>query len=127
MQFFQLGDATRQLEVVLFPKTLQQLKTVLADGQCVLVKGKISKRNGDMKIIAEDISPWPDEFLFVYFKPEVGRTAMAAAKDLMQAQPGTLPVYIAAKGKLVKASFTVDQAVIAPLVQQLGQDQVVLV
>lgn len=127
MQFFQLGDATRQMEVVLFPKMVQQLKTVLSDGQCVLVKGKVSKRNGDVKIIAEDITPWPDEFLFVHFTPTTSRSAIVAAKQIMQDHPGTIPVYITAKGKLVKATFSVNQTVIQPLIQQLGQDQVVLV
>jgi DNA polymerase-3 subunit alpha len=127
MQFFQLGDATRQIEVVLFPKALQHLKTVLADGQCILVKGKISKRNGDIKIIAEDITPWPDEFLFLYFPPEMKRSALTAAKQLLQDHPGSVPVYIAAKGKLIKATFSVDSTVIQPLIEQLGQDHVVLV
>ncbi|MBI4407721.1 MAG: DNA polymerase III subunit alpha, partial [Candidatus Kerfeldbacteria bacterium] len=127
MQFFQLSDATQQMEVVLFPKALVQLKTVLSDGQCVLVKGKVSKRDGESKIIAETITPWPDEFIFVHFDSTVNRQQLAQAKQLLQDHPGSMPVYIAAKDKLMRASTTVAAEVVPPLQQLLGADHAVLV
>lgn len=127
MQFFQLSDATDQMEVVIFARTLQTLKTVLSEGQCVSVKGKVSKRDGEIKLIAEEVMPWPEQFLFVQLNEQTKPADMASVKELFDRCPGELPVYVLAKQKLLKTQNMVSPAVAPELAQLLGQDQVILV
>jgi DNA polymerase-3 subunit alpha len=127
MQFFQFGDASEQIEVVLFARAMQNLKTVLSDGQCVSVKGKISKRDGEMKIIAEEVTAWPDQFLCLQL-PDTTKTAqMTELKQTLEQHVGDLPLYILAKGKLMKTQSLVAPTVVPALAEQLGQDRVILV
>ncbi len=55
MAFVRLSDYTGMLEVVLFPKTYEEYRTVIAPGLCIGVKGKISSRNGEVSVIADNI------------------------------------------------------------------------
>jgi DNA polymerase-3 subunit alpha len=55
MAFLRLADFTDKIEVVVFPKTWFQFKSLLALDSCVAVKGKISDRNGELSMIADNI------------------------------------------------------------------------
>ncbi len=127
MQFFQLGDATDQMEVVLFARTLQTLKTVLSDGQCVSVKGKTSKRDGEIKLIAEEVMPWPDQFVFVHLSAETKPADLAQMKQVVEQFPGDLPLYVLAKEKLLKTQSLVAPGAVPNLVGLFGQERVILV
>ncbi len=53
MLFGQLADATGSVEIVVFPKTLAENPAVFAPGQCILVKGTWSTRNGTPSFAVE--------------------------------------------------------------------------
>lgn len=53
MLFGQLADASGAVEIVVFPKTLAESPTVFAPGQCILVKGSWSTRNGTPSFAVE--------------------------------------------------------------------------
>ncbi len=57
MCFVKLSDFTSSVEVVFFPKTLEQFKLVVIPETCVSIKGKMSKRNDTESIIADAIKP----------------------------------------------------------------------
>jgi DNA polymerase-3 subunit alpha len=57
MCFVKLSDFTSSVEVVFFPKTLEQFKTLVVPETCVSIKGKMSKRNDTESIIADAIKP----------------------------------------------------------------------
>ena len=55
MAFVTLADHEDTLEIVVFPKIFTEFKALLIPGTCVVVKGKISKRNDELSIIADAI------------------------------------------------------------------------
>jgi DNA polymerase-3 subunit alpha len=57
MCFVKLSDFDSSVEIVFFPKTLEQFKTLVIPETCVSIKGKMSKRNDTESIIADAIKP----------------------------------------------------------------------
>ncbi len=57
MCFMKLSDFDSSIEVVFFPKTLEQFKNLVVPDTCVSIKGKMSKRNDTESIIADAIKP----------------------------------------------------------------------
>ena len=56
MAFVQLEDAGGQkMEAIVFPKTLEKYETLWEEGNIVLVTGKISDKDGTLKIIADEV------------------------------------------------------------------------
>jgi DNA polymerase-3 subunit alpha len=55
MMFVRLADFTGTLEVVVFPKTFTEFRTMLVPENCVAVKGRFSNRNGNPSLIVEKI------------------------------------------------------------------------
>lgn len=53
MAFIKLSDFSGDVEVVVFPRTLKENETLLISGMCVMLKGKISERNGIPSFVAE--------------------------------------------------------------------------
>jgi len=57
MCFMKLSDFDSSIEIVFFPKTLEQFKALVIPETCVSIKGKMSKRNDTESIIADAIKP----------------------------------------------------------------------
>lgn len=55
MAFLKIADKEDRVEVVVFPKTFEQFKGLLEKDKCLSVKGKISKRNDEISILADAI------------------------------------------------------------------------
>ncbi len=55
MVFLKLSDFSDSIEVVVFPKIYSDFVELLQNEKCVLIKGRISKRNEDTSLIAESI------------------------------------------------------------------------
>ncbi len=55
MAFVKLSDFSDSLEVVVFPKTFAEFADLLQTEKCLLIKGKISKRNEETSLIADSI------------------------------------------------------------------------
>ncbi len=55
MLFLTVEDMTDNLEIVVFPKVLLEFGELLQAESCVSIKGKMSKRNGTLSMIAEAV------------------------------------------------------------------------
>ncbi|MCK5591914.1 MAG: DNA polymerase III subunit alpha, partial [Candidatus Pacebacteria bacterium] len=55
MAFVRIADFTGTLEVVVFPKIFIKYKNILEAEKCVIIKGKVSHRNGEVSILTEAI------------------------------------------------------------------------
>ncbi len=53
MLFVKFADMTDEVEVVVFPRILEEFKNVFTPDQCVVIKAKVSLRNGEKSLIAE--------------------------------------------------------------------------
>ncbi len=57
MAFLKLEDKTDALEAVIFPKLYKEHAAVIAPGSCILVKGKVSVRQGEPSIAIDELKP----------------------------------------------------------------------
>ncbi len=57
MAFITMEDTTGTLEAVIFPKLFKQYTTVITSGACLLVKGKVSVRNGETSLVIDELRP----------------------------------------------------------------------
>lgn len=55
MAFLTLADTTGSIEAVAFPKLYKEHAAVLVPGQCVLIKGSVSIRNGEATIAIDNL------------------------------------------------------------------------
>lgn len=53
MMFGKVSDYVGATEIVVFPKTLKDAEAVFKAGNCVMVKGKFSERNGEASFVVE--------------------------------------------------------------------------
>ncbi|MBP9816479.1 MAG: DNA polymerase III subunit alpha [Candidatus Pacebacteria bacterium] len=57
MSFVRFEDKTDSIEAVVFPKLFKEQSAALVEGSCVLLKGKVSLRNGETTLAIEDLKP----------------------------------------------------------------------
>jgi len=53
MAFVKVTDMFDTMEVVFFPKSMQKSAEFLKVGNCIVIKGKISERNGEKSILVD--------------------------------------------------------------------------
>ena len=63
MLFVQVEDLTGKAEVLVFPSLLEQTVSLWADGAKLAVQGKLSDKDGDMKILADKVWQLTDTLL----------------------------------------------------------------
>ncbi|MBI4088692.1 DNA polymerase III subunit alpha [Candidatus Kaiserbacteria bacterium] len=57
MVFLTIEDMTSSIEAVVFPKLFKEHTAVVVPGACLLVKGKVSIRNGEPSLAIEELKP----------------------------------------------------------------------
>jgi DNA polymerase-3 subunit alpha len=55
MAFIKLEDKTGSIEAVVFPKVFKEHANAIVSGACILVKGKVSIRNGETTLAIEEL------------------------------------------------------------------------
>lgn len=55
MAFLRIADFTGSIEVVVFPRTLEECKEIIGTDKCIAVKGRFSKRNDSPSIVADKV------------------------------------------------------------------------
>jgi len=55
MLFMKLSDYTDSIENVIFPKAFEKYGSMIREGNCIAVKGRVSIRNGEYSILVEEI------------------------------------------------------------------------
>ncbi|MBI3573904.1 hypothetical protein HY090_02540, partial [Candidatus Kaiserbacteria bacterium] len=55
MGFITIADKESSIETVAFPEVFKSGREALQEGRCVLLKGKLSKRNGEPSIVIEKV------------------------------------------------------------------------
>ena len=57
MAFLTIGDTTDSIEAVVFPKLFKEHAAVIVPDTCLLIKGKVTVRNGEPSIAIEELKP----------------------------------------------------------------------
>jgi DNA polymerase-3 subunit alpha len=53
MFFVKFVDLTDEIELVVFPRVLKEFSEIFVPDQCIVVKARVSLRNGEKSLIAE--------------------------------------------------------------------------
>lgn len=107
MAFFTLQDPSGNVEVLVFPKVMVEALPYLDLDKIVQVSGKISDKDGEFKIIAENIAPLPNDELYnmalaemeknkevVIYLTDSSQQTLLKIKDIIEAFPGYAQVYL---------------------------------
>ncbi|MBU6388271.1 DNA polymerase III subunit alpha [Patescibacteria group bacterium] len=57
MAFVTIEDTTDSIEAVMFPRLFKEHAALIAPGACLLVKGKVTVRNGEPSLAIEELKP----------------------------------------------------------------------
>ncbi len=55
MAFLKIADFTDEIETVVFPKLYKDARELLQPDKCIVIRGRISKRNGQTSVLAEEV------------------------------------------------------------------------
>lgn len=108
MAFFSIQDLSGTTEVLVFPKVMLQALPFLDMDRIVQVKGRISDKDGERKIIAEEIKDIVSDELYTMALSEMEKNkqivihmhnihnteALNQIKNLLIANPGNAQVYL---------------------------------
>ncbi len=108
MAFFTLQDTTGSTEILVFPKVMLQALPYLDLDRIVQVKGKISDRDGERKIIADEVTDIvsddvynmalseveKDKQIVIHMPNTNNHDALNQIKELLEANPGNAQVYL---------------------------------
>jgi DNA polymerase-3 subunit alpha len=108
MAFFTIEDQTGSTEVLVFPKAMAQALPFLELERIIQVTGRISDKDGETKIIANEIQLLPNDELYnmalsemeknkevvIHMTNAQNQIALSKIKDIIQAFPGNAQVYL---------------------------------
>jgi DNA polymerase-3 subunit alpha len=108
MAFFTLQDSTGSIEVLVFPKTMEKVLPLLENDKIVEVSGKLSDKDEEFKLLADDIKELPTDDLYnmalaemqkeksivLHMNTLANMEALNAIKDILQQHPGNAQVYL---------------------------------
>ncbi len=108
MAFFTLQDLTGSVEVLVFPKAMEAALPYLAADKIVQVSGRLSDKDEEFKLIAEEIKELPNDELYTMALSEMEKnksvilhmqslanmSALNTIKDILHSFPGNAQVYL---------------------------------
>lgn len=108
MAFFTLQDLTGSIEVLVFPKTMEKVLPFLENDRVVQVSGKMSDKDEEFKLLADDIQILPNDELYGMALSEMEKgkgvtlhmqslgnmEALNTIKEILQQFPGNAQVYL---------------------------------
>ncbi len=138
MAVFTLEDLQGSIEVMVFPRTMQEVGHKLVDDQVVLMRARFDKKDDAVKLICMDVEPFDTEI--VDTSPPVriqvpasglGVDQVRQLKTLLGEHPGTSEVFVhlgSSKVMRLPQDFTVNaqNGLVAELRVLLGPDAVLV-
>ncbi len=117
MAFIDLEDMGGLIEVLVFPSVLAKYPELIAEGKILLVKGKLSDKDGVPKLLADEIKEFGQQTLpagqagaSVTIKIPASATdeLFAQLKQLFETHPGPLSVNLLIQEQKVKTPFKIE-------------------
>ena len=108
MAFFTLEDKSGSIEVIVFPKVMPAALPYLDSDKVITVTGKISYKDGEPKLLANNIKDLPSDELYLMalnqlesqkqltiHLPDIkDQGVLHAIKELLASNPGQAPVFL---------------------------------
>ncbi|MBI5530157.1 MAG: DNA polymerase III subunit alpha [Candidatus Doudnabacteria bacterium] len=128
MAFFTLSDVTGSVEVLVFPKVMEKALPFLADDKIVQVSGRLSDKDEEFKLIADEIKELPNDELYgmalnemeknkqliLHMDSLVNMAALNSIKNILEKHPGNVQVYLSvgtgARSKKIKTQTLVGMS-----------------
>ncbi|HCW51095.1 MAG TPA: hypothetical protein DGR79_03365 [Clostridiales bacterium] len=134
MMFATIEDLTGAVEVVIFPSVLEKYAGLLQPDATVIVRGRVSFKDEEPKVIADEIQPLEagsEERVYVTIPPELEKQEfLERVRAVLELNRGGVPVYLnflsCGKTLLVDRECWIrpDEDAIAMLTGLVGEDGV---
>ncbi len=149
MAYAELEDLSGSLDLLIFPRTLPQVRAYLEEDAMLRVRGRVSSADEDAKIFVESMERLDEQILesvgdgrqsgltekadgtsaklYLQLAPSVDRDAVL---DVLAAYPGAVPVYffdpVTRRGMILNESHWIkdDPAAISAMEALIGSDNV---
>ncbi len=147
MMFAVIEDLESSIEAVIFPNIYQENASILVEDKIIIIKGRLDKKDDEVKIIAEEIKELDrdnteveqsrddgESFLCLNLTPtELDTTTVEKINEILKAHPGDSNVYLKIKSseKTTTIKFSNDYRVdtassIEALSSLLGEESVTI-
>ncbi|MBU0731776.1 DNA polymerase III subunit alpha [Patescibacteria group bacterium] len=132
MLFVTIEDQYKEIEAIVFPKTLEEYPAYWESGNILELKGKLDAKEGDLKLIVEQADIFnPDQAmatkLLITMPSRVKKQLFNEIRNLLIKNKGNYAVYLNVDGKEINTNIRSSQDVISDINRLLGQDSVILV
>lgn len=121
MIFAKLQDQTHQIEILFFPKTYLQYKNFIVEDNILSVYGKISDKDGEIKILVEKAEIFDpskiniSKHILIQLPVKISKKALDDLKLIIKKYPGRFPVYLKVQNKEIdtkmKSSFQLKEEI----------------
>lgn len=109
MIFLTLEDQTGAIESLIFPSTLAKMGIGIEEEKIVQISGRLSDKDGEFKLIAEDVKELPNDMIYemsvkdfessakvtICLPEKISRTTMDEIKNILSRYPGSASVSLA--------------------------------
>ncbi|KGM94802.1 DNA polymerase III subunit alpha [Clostridium novyi A str. 4552] len=137
MSFITLEDLYSSIEVIIFPKTLEQFNRMIMEDEIVLIKGRVTKREDEQpKIICdyvERVFNFSSKKLYIQIEnKKILKQTMNDIKQIALLNNGNIPIYICTKEErkkfLIAREFWINENedVLKIIKQRYGEENVKL-
>jgi DNA polymerase-3 subunit alpha len=90
MAFVKAEDTTGTIDMVVFPRTYQEVKNLLLDGKAVIVEGRVDTREEEISFLVEKMGEIKVDNSHVIHIPEnTSKESLQKLKELFEANQGT--------------------------------------
>lgn len=137
MAYLSLEDLTGTVNVLVFPRIYQGFQTILADDALVLIEGRLSLQEDEVKIFAESVKLLASDELqllsqqqSLYVKVNDSAEGEQLVRDIIAKNPGQTPVYLVyahrQKIVLLNQDLWVDlgKVLVTELEQKVGKENI---
>ncbi len=108
MAFITVEDQTGSIEALVFPKTLAKVGSFIEEERIVQIFGRLSDKDGEFKLIVEEITDVPNDLLFdmnkddfennsvvlINLPDKVSKETMEEMKAILSRNPGNAEVHL---------------------------------
>ncbi|MFH1598346.1 MAG: DNA polymerase III subunit alpha [Patescibacteria group bacterium] len=119
MLFVRIEDTSGRIEVLVFPSILKNNPTIWQEDKVVLINGKLSDKDGELKILCETVKPVDldklkdfESVVQVTVPSSTPKTIFDRLKNIFQNHPGQYPanlkIFNAGSSRIIRTNFTVD-------------------
>ncbi len=138
MLFVKLEDTSSRIEVLVFPSILKENPSLWLEDALVIIEGKLSDKDGEIKVIANAARPLDlqtmrthqqtdvTNTITVHLRENVGQDLMARLKAMFVEHPGPYKVRLKIdrdqSSRLIATNFSIDEACIQSVKKLLGEE-----